>query len=110
VAVPWSRLKENIVKILIAEGYLKDQKKVKAAVGFGEEMVIQLKFDRENRPIITGLKRVSSPGRRVYVGSKELAPVRKGLGIHVLSTPKGILVDREAQKAKVGGELICSVW
>jgi small subunit ribosomal protein S8 len=110
VAVPWSRLKENIVKILIAEGYLKDQKKVKAAVGFGEEMVIQLKFDRENRPIITGLKRVSSPGRRVYVGSKELAPVRKGLGIHVLSTPKGILVDREAQKVKVGGELICSVW
>jgi small subunit ribosomal protein S8 len=110
VAVPWSRLKESIVKILIAEGYLKDQKKVKAAVGFGEEMVIQLKFDRENRPIISGLKRVSSPGRRVYVGSKELAPVRKGLGIHVLSTPKGILVDREAQKAKVGGEVICSVW
>jgi small subunit ribosomal protein S8 len=72
--------------------------------------VIQLKFDRENRPIITGLKRVSSPGRRVYVGAKGLSPVRKGLGIHVLSTPKGILVDREAQKAKVGGELICSVW
>lgn len=110
VAVPWSRLKESIVKVLIAEGYLKDQKKVKAAVGFGEEMVIQLKFDRENRPIISGMKRVSSPGRRIYVGSKELAPVRKGLGIHVLSTPKGILVDREAQKAKVGGELICSVW
>lgn len=110
VAVPWSRLKENIVKILIAEGYLKDQKKVKAAVGFGDELVIQLKFDRENRPIISGLKRVSSPGRRVYVGAKEVAPVRKGLGIHVLSTPRGILVDREAQKAKVGGELICSVW
>ncbi len=110
VAVPWSRLKESIVKILIAEGYLKDQKKVKAAVGFGEEMIIQLKFDRENRPIISGLKRVSTPGRRVYVGARELAPVRKGLGIHVLSTPKGILVDREAQKARVGGELICSVW
>ena len=110
VAVPWSRLKESIVKILIEEGYLKDQKKVKAAVGFGEEMVIQLKFDRENHPIITGMKRVSSPGRRVYVGAKALAPVRKGLGIHVLSTPKGILVDRVAQKAKVGGELICSVW
>ena len=110
VAVPWSRLKESIVKLLIEEGYLKDQKKVKAAVGFGEEMVIQLKFDRENRPIITGMKRVSSPGRRVYAGAKALAPVRKGLGIHVLSTPKGILVDRVAQKAKVGGELICSVW
>jgi len=110
VAVPWSRLKENIVKILIEEGYLKESKKVKAAEGGGEDLVIQLKFDRENRPIITGLKRVSSPGRRVYVGAKGLTPVRKGLGIHVLSTPKGILVDREAQKANVGGELLCSVW
>jgi small subunit ribosomal protein S8 len=110
VAVPWSRLKENVVKILIDEGYLKEQKKVKAAVGGGDEIVIQLKFDRENRPIISGLKRVSTPGRRVYVGANEVNPVRKGLGINVLSTPRGILVDREAQRAKVGGELICSVW
>ena len=110
VAVPWSRLKESIVKVLIAEGYLKESKKVKAAQGGGEDLVIQLKFDRENRPIIFGLKRVSSPGRRVYVGAQGLTPVRKGLGIHILSTPKGILVDREAQKANVGGELLCSVW
>ena len=110
VAVPWSRLKENIVKILIEEGYLKESKKIKAAQGGGEDLVIQLKFDRENRPIISGLKRVSSPGRRVYVGAQGLPPVRKGLGIHILSTPKGILVDREAQKANVGGELLCSVW
>jgi small subunit ribosomal protein S8 len=110
VAVPWSRLKENIVKILIEEGYLKDQKKVKAAVGAGEEIVIQLKFDRENRPIIAGMKRVSTPGRRVYVGANSVIPIRKGLGINILSTPKGILVDRNAQKANVGGELICSVW
>jgi small subunit ribosomal protein S8 len=110
VSVPWSRLKESIVKVLINEGYLKEQKKVKAAVGAGDEIVIQLKFDRENRPIISGLKRVSTPGRRVYVGANEANPVRKGLGINVLSTPRGILVDREAQRAKVGGELICSVW
>jgi small subunit ribosomal protein S8 len=110
VAVPWSRLKENVVKILIDEGYLKEQKKIKAAVGGGDEIVIQLRFDRENRPIISGLKRVSTPGRRVYVGANEANPVRKGLGINVLSTPRGILVDREAQREKVGGELICSVW
>lgn len=110
VAVPWSRLKESIVKILIEEGYLKDQKKVKAAIGAGDEMVIQLKFDRDSRPIITGMKRVSTPGRRVYVGASAVAPVRKGLGINILSTPKGVLVDRNAQRAKVGGELICSVW
>lgn len=110
VTVPWSRVKENIIKVLIEEGYLKEQKKVKASQGWGEDLVIQLKFDRENRPIIAGMKRVSSPGRRVYVGVNEVIPIRKGLGINVLSTPKGILVDREAQRAKVGGELICSVW
>ena len=110
VAVPWSRIKENIVKILIDEGYLKEQKKVKAAAGGGEEIIIQLKFDRENRPIISGIKRVSTPGRRVYVGSQSVTPVRKGLGINILSTPKGILVDREAQRARVGGEVICSIW
>jgi small subunit ribosomal protein S8 len=110
VTVPWSRLKESILKILIEEGYLKDQKKVKAAVGGGDEIIVQLKFDRENRPIIAGMKRVSTPGRRIYVGAKNLTPIRKGLGIHVLSTPKGILVDRAAQRAKVGGELICTVW
>lgn len=110
VAVPWSRLKENIVKILIEEGYLKDQKKQKAPIGAGDELIIQLKFDRESRPIISGIKRVSTPGRRVYVGANAVIPIRKGLGINVLSTPKGILVDRNAQKSKVGGELICSVW
>jgi small subunit ribosomal protein S8 len=110
VSVPWSRVKENIVQVLIAEGYLKEAKKEKASHGGGEDLVIQLRFDRDNRPIIVGVKRVSSPGRRVYVGCGEVTPVRKGLGIHVLSTPKGILVDRDAQRAKVGGELICSVW
>ena len=110
VTVPWSRLKESVLKVLIDEGYLKDQKRVKAAVGAGDEIVIQLKFDRESRPIIAGMKRVSRPGRRVYVGCREVTPIRKGLGIHVLSTPKGILVDREAQRAKVGGELLCTVW
>ena len=110
VAVPWSRLKESIVKVLIDEGYLKDQKKVKASLGFGDQLIIQLKFDRENRPIIGGMKRVSTPGRRVYVGANSVPPIRKGLGINILSTPKGILVDRNAQKANVGGELICSVW
>jgi small subunit ribosomal protein S8 len=110
VSVPWSKVKENIGKILVAEGYLKELKKVKAAQGGGDELVIQLKFDAEHRPIITGLKRVSSPGRRIYVGAKAVTPVRKGLGIHILSTPRGMLVDREAQRARVGGELICSVW
>jgi len=110
VSLPWSRVKENIVRVLIDEGYLKESKRVKAAQGGGEELVIQLKFDRENRPVIVGIKRVSRPSRRVYVGAQTVTPIRKGLGINILSTPRGILVDREAQKAKLGGELICSVW
>jgi small subunit ribosomal protein S8 len=110
VAIPWSRVKENIIKVLIEEGYLRELKKIKAFQGAGDELVVQLKFDRENRPVIAGIKRVSSPSRRVYVGAQAATPIRKGLGINILSTPKGIMVDREAQKAKVGGELICSVW
>jgi small subunit ribosomal protein S8 len=110
VTVPWSRVKENIARVLIDEGYLKELKKVKAAQGGGEEIIIQLKFDREKRPVISGIKRVSSPSRRVYVGARGVTPVRKGLGVNILSTPKGILADREAQRAKLGGELICSVW
>ncbi|HEV8344120.1 MAG TPA: 30S ribosomal protein S8 [Candidatus Binatia bacterium] len=110
VGVPWSRIKERIARILVEEGYLQDVKRVKAKGWAGEELRIQLKFDKNNEPVISGLKRVSKPSMRVYVGVREIPPVRKGLGISILSTPRGILADREAQKAKVGGELICSVW
>jgi small subunit ribosomal protein S8 len=110
VEVPSSRLKESLIKVLIAEGYLQDMKKIKAKEGFGELLKVQIRFDKQNRPVITGLKRISRPGRRIYVGIDDITPIRKGLGVNVLSTPKGILVDREAKKAKVGGELICSVW
>ena len=110
VVVPWSRVKEHVAEVLVEEGYLKEIKKVKAVGRAGEELVIQLKFDRQNQPVISGVKRISRPSRRVYVGARGAPPVRKGLGINILSTPKGILVDREAQKANVGGELLCSVW
>ncbi|MBI4490755.1 MAG: 30S ribosomal protein S8 [Deltaproteobacteria bacterium] len=110
VSVPWSRVKETVTRVLVEEGYLQEVKKVKAKAGAGEDLHIQLKFDKQDNPVISGLKRVSRPSLRVYVGAKEIIPVRKGLGINILSTPKGIMVDREARKAKVGGELICSVW
>ena len=110
VAVPWSRVKENILKVFVEEGYVKEYKKVKAAEGAGDELIVQLKFDRDNRPIILGLKRVSRPSLKVYVGAQQVTPIRKGLGINILSTSRGILVDREAQRANVGGEVLCSVW
>ncbi|MGH7772815.1 MAG: 30S ribosomal protein S8 [Candidatus Binatia bacterium] len=108
--VPWSRIKEGITRVLVEEGYLQEARKVKTKKGGGEQLHIQLKFDKENNPIISGLRRVSRPSLRIYKGAKKIPPIRKGLGINILSTPKGILVDREAQKAKVGGELLCSVW
>ena len=110
VAVPWSRLKENILKILIDEGYLKDQKKVKAAVGGGDEIIVQLKFDRETRPIIVGIKRVSTPGRRVYSGIAKTPEVLQGLGVYILSTNQGVLSSREAKAKNVGGEVLCEVY
>jgi small subunit ribosomal protein S8 len=110
VEVPSSRVKEALIKVLIAEGYLQEVKKVKAKERAGELLNVKLRLDKQNRPVITGLKRISRPGRRIYVGINDIAPIRKGLGVNVLSTPKGILVDREAKKAKVGGELMCSIW
>jgi len=110
VEVPRSRIKEAIVKVLVEEGYLREFKRVKAKDRAGEDLRIQLKFDKENKPVISGLKRVSRPSVRVYVGFQEIPPIRKGLGVHILSTPKGVLADRDAVKAKLGGELICSVW
>jgi small subunit ribosomal protein S8 len=110
VSVPWSRVKENIAKVLVQEGYVKDYKRVKASQGAGDDLIVGLKFDRDNRPIIVGIKRVSRPSLKVYVGAQNVTPVRNGLGINILSTPKGILVDRDAQRARVGGELMCSVW
>jgi len=110
VDVPWSRTKEEILRVLVAEGYLQEFKRTKAKERAGEELRIQLRFDKEHQPVVSGLRRVSRPSLRVYVGFKEIPPIRRGLGINILSTPKGIMVDREAMKAKVGGELICSVW
>ena len=110
VEIPWSRVKGNIARLMVEEGYLHEFKRIKVKEAAGELIRIRLKYSRENRPVITGLKRVSRPGRRVYVGSREIPPVRRGLGVNILSTPRGILVDREAQKAKVGGEILCSIW
>lgn len=109
VDVSWSRLKEAIVKVLVDEGYVQQFRRIQVEGQVQDTLRIHLKYDRDRRPVLTQLKRVSRPGRRVYLGYKDIHPVRRGLGTHVLSTPKGIIVDREAVKSKVGGELLCSV-
>lgn len=108
VDLPLSRVKLEIAKLLKQEGYIKNFKV------FNEEnkgiLRVYLKYDARNRSIITGLKRVSTPGRRIYVKSTKIPSVLNGYGITIISTSKGILTDREAAKLNLGGELICSVW
>jgi small subunit ribosomal protein S8 len=108
VDVPWSRQKEEIARVLVDEGYLGGVSVVEATPR--NTLRIELRYDAQRRPVITGMRRVSRPSLRVYVGVKEIAAVRKGLGVNVLSTPKGILVDRNARRENVGGEVICTVW
>ena len=108
VDVPSSKLKREIVKILRDEGFIKNFKVV--TEDHGDEMIrIFLKYDATKKGIIN-IKRVSRPGRRVYVGIDRIPSVMSGLGISILSTPKGILTDKAARKANVGGEVLCYVW
>ena len=109
VDMPWSRHKEAIAKALVSEGYLESAAEV-TEEGSGRTLRIGLRYDDRRRPVILGIKRVSRPSLRVYVGSTEIPAIRKGMGVQVLSTPKGVLVDREARKQGVGGELLCTVW
>lgn len=108
VDIPWSRTKERISEVLVAEGYLKES----VVVGEGVEKVIRvaIRYDARRQPVITDLQRVSRPSLRVYVGAEEAPRVRRGMGISILSTNKGVMPDREARKQKVGGEVLCAVW
>jgi small subunit ribosomal protein S8 len=108
IDVPWSSLKDAVARVLIAEGFLRDATVV--GEGIAKQLRIGLKYDEQRRPVISGIERVSRPSLRVYVGKEEIPLVRGGLGINVLSTPAGVLVDREAKQRGVGGELLCSVW
>lgn len=103
VNVPRSRMKEALANILKQEGYVED-----VAVD-DKNIVIALKY-MDGKPVISGLKRVSSPGRRVYVNSREIPKVQNGLGICVLSTSSGVLDGKTAHDKKVGGELLCEIW
>ncbi len=108
VDCPWSVLKERITRVLVAEGYVQDCSVMET--GKKKDLRVWLRYDGEQRPVIAGLKRVSRPGRRVYVGARSMPSLRGGLGINIVSTPQGILVDREAVRRNVGGELLCAVW
>ena len=106
--VPWSKLKEAIARVLADEGFLRE---VSVNDESGRKILrVSLKYDEFRRPVMSGIRRVSRPSLRIYVGGHEIPVIRKGLGISVLSTPKGVIADRVARKENVGGEVICSVW
>lgn len=109
VDMPCSKVKESLADVLVREGYLREARRIKVEGQAWDILRVQLKFDAAHRPVFSSIQRVSRPGRRVYLGYKDIHPLRGGLGVHVFSTPKGIMVDREAVRAKVGGELLCSV-
>lgn len=106
--VPASRLKANIVKVLKEEGYLKNFRLINVQ---GKLVLrIYLKIDEKTPRAINDLRRISRPGRRVYVGVDKVPTVLNGGGTVVLSTPQGVMTGRDAKKARVGGEVLCTVW
>lgn len=108
VDIPASRMKMSIARILKEEGYIKNFKLLKDdKQGI---LRVQLKYTDERDGAIAGIKRVSRPGCRVYVGHGEIPRVLNGLGLNILSTSKGIMTDRQARTERIGGELLCSIW
>src|SRR6185312_10226981 len=106
--MPHSKLKEHIASVLKGEGYIDD---VRTSEGEGPKtLVLVLRYGRDRQSAIDGVRRVSAPGRRVYVRHDRIPRVRSGMGVSILSTSRGLMSDREARRQKIGGELICEVW
>jgi small subunit ribosomal protein S8 len=106
--MPASKLKREVLRVLQAEGFIQG---VEAGTEDGHAVLkVQLRYVGEGQPMITGMQRVSKPGRRVYVGIKNIPRVRNGIGMAILSTSKGIMTDQASRKAGLGGEVLCSVW
>lgn len=108
VLMPHSKLKARVADVLAREGFIESFEVVE-----GEPrptLAIQLRYDRNRDPVITGLKRVSRPGLRRYVKAEAIPTIRNGLGVAILSTSRGVMTDREARREHVGGELMCTVW
>lgn len=113
VSLPSSKMKLSIVKILHEEGFIKDFEEVQVEGKPTQTIRIRLKYvgvRRDRKPVIAGLRRVSSPGRRVYVGKKEIPWVQAGLGVAILTTPKGVMTGGRARQLGVGGEVLCEIW
>jgi small subunit ribosomal protein S8 len=109
VDVPWSKLKQNIAEILKSQGYVENYL-VKVENNQRGTIRVFLKYTEQRQPVIQGIKRVSRPGLRKYVGHTEIPRFFGGVGLSILSTSQGLMAGQEASKRKIGGELLCMVW
>jgi small subunit ribosomal protein S8 len=108
ITTPASKLRENLLRVLEREGYIRGFERFNARPGV-DELRVELKYN-EGEPVINEITRVSKPGRRVYAKIKDLPKVYNGLGISILSTPRGVMSDHEARQANVGGEVLCQIF
>ena len=105
---PASKLRQAVANVLSTEGFIGDVNV--DGEGVDKELVLNIRYSDDGRVMIDEIHRVSTPGRRVYVGSGDIRPVRNGLGMSVISTSKGVMCDRDAREAGIGGEVLCEVW
>jgi small subunit ribosomal protein S8 len=110
VDVPFSDLKLRLAHVLKAEGFIEDVRSVAGKTAGQGVIELKLRYDADRVPVVTGVKRLSTPGARRYMGVDELPKIRNGLGVLILTTPKGLMTDREARKQRVGGEALCAIW
>ncbi len=108
--VPASRLKKAVAELLKNEGFVADVHSEESGPQKLPTLTITLKYGRDRKCAFLGMKRVSRPGRRVYIGHESIPRVLSGLGVSILSTSQGVMTDKEARRRKIGGELICEVW
>jgi len=108
VVCPSSNMRMSVLDVLKREGYIRGYTKAEVRPNISE-ITIEIKY-HDSLPVITEMKRVSKPGRRVYSGVKDIPPVLNGLGISILSTPKGVVSDHEARQSNVGGEILCTIY
>lgn len=113
--MPYSRLKEHVARVLKSEGFVDDVRVSEApadanGAGGHKQLTVVLRYGRDKQSALDGVRRVSTPGRRVYVRHDRIPRVLSGMGVSILSTSHGVMTDKDARKQRVGGELLCEVW
>lgn len=107
LVLPYSKFKHALAQVLLQEGFISGVNELPGRV---KTLQLNLKYSAEGQPVISGLKRISSPGQRIYVPVAKIPRTNGGFGVTVVSTSKGLLTDKQARKDKVGGEIICQIW